>query len=85
MMYVQLVLTFARSKVGRYLIAALFGAITLTGVYFAIKRKIENDLQRNAVIEERSRVNEAIRRGDSVPSDPERMRKSSDGRWCRDC
>lgn len=85
MIFVQVLLTFARTPVGRYVGIALFGAIVAFGVYSAFKLKIERDLQRDAVIEERSRVNEAIRRGDAVPADVDRMRKSSDGRWCRDC
>lgn len=85
MIAVQFLLTFFRSKAGRYVLTGIFGALVVFSVYFAFKKKISHDLQRDAVIEERRRVDEAVRRGDSVPDDIERMRKSSDGRWCRDC
>jgi hypothetical protein len=53
------------------------------GIYLKIKWGVEADVRADAAEDTLERVNDAVRAGDAVPTDPKRLRDPD--RHCRDC
>lgn len=71
------------SPIGRYIAIAVAGITLIAGVYMKVKSDARSEFRNEITQDALKRVENAVRSGDNVNADPERLRDPD--RACRDC